>query len=476
MFDSPNLYALIDAYNGKQETGLQMKTKPDRYLLKRANNYYCSWRHNGKLNTRALRDENGQPVTTLEAARTARDEFMRPFTASTETKVLEEISAKLQGRKAELAKLEDEKNPLLSIGQAWTEFLASPNRPDSGASTLRQYEFQWQAFADWMSEKHPDILTLRDLTKALAEKYAANLNHGKLSPSTYNKHLNLLTLVFRVVKHKARFTDNPWEEIQRKRIVANSRRELTIDELRKICQSASGELRFLLALGIYTGLRLGDCATLRWCEVDLPRGMIRRIPNKTARRNPRPVIVPIHPILRGMLSETPVKKRGDYVLSEMAALYNRRSDMVTDLVQRHFKACGIALHKPDTGKEGKRAVVEVGFHSLRHTFVSLCRESNAPLAVVESIVGHSNPAMTRHYTHVGELAAGRAVALLPAVIGDTEPIKPEREIGAILVEARAVAKSLSVKNWRQSKAALLALLSDNHLRRALNSSTKIAVV
>jgi hypothetical protein len=30
----------------------------------------------------------------------------------------------------------------------------------------------------------------------------------------------------------------------------------------------------------------------------------------------------------------------------------------------------------------------------------------APLAVVEFIVGHSNPAMTRHYTHVGELAAG----------------------------------------------------------------------
>lgn len=47
----------------------------------------------------------------------------------------------------------------------------------------------------------------------------------------------------------------------------------------------------------------------------------------------------------------------------------------------------------------------------------MCRETNAPLAVVEAIVGHSNPAMTRHYTHVSELAAGHAVAALPAVMG-----------------------------------------------------------
>ncbi len=153
-----------------------------------------------------------------------------------------------------------------------------------------------------MKEKHADTLTLRDVTKEIAEEYASSMNHGRFSPSTYNKHLNLLTLVFRVVKHKAKLAGNPWEEIQRKRMVTNSRRELTIDELRKVCQAATGELRTLLALGIYSGLRLGDCATLRWGEVDLPRAMIRRIPNKTARRNPKPVIVPIHPILRDMLA------------------------------------------------------------------------------------------------------------------------------------------------------------------------------
>src|SRR5262249_28315109 len=147
--------------------------------------------------------------------------------------------------------------------------------------------------------------------------------------------------------------------------------------------------------------------------------LIRRIPNKSARRNPRPVLVPLHRVLRDMLSETPPGQRGDFVLPKTAALYNSRLDAVTDQVQAHFIKCGIKVWKQGTGPgTNKRAVIEVGFHSLRHTFVSLCRESNAPLAVVESIVGHSNPSMTRHYTHVGEAAAGQAVAALPFVIGE----------------------------------------------------------
>jgi len=213
---------------------------------------------------------------------------------------------------------------------------------------------------------------------------------------------------------------------------------------------------------VYSGLRLGDCATLRWAEVDLQRAIIRRVPNKTARRNPKPVIVPVHPVLLSLLGDPPAAQRAEYVLPETAALYAHRTDAVTDMIQAHFKACKIKTHKPGTGpasKAGKRAVIEVGFHSLRHTFVSLCRESNAPLAVVESIVGHSNPAMTRHYTHVGELAAGRAVAALPALMGDAprgETAIPNPE--DVMCQVRQLISGMSDANWQEKKAALLALV------------------
>jgi integrase len=429
------------------------------HLFKRGSNFYVRWAVGGKVFSKALRDTQGEPITNRRAAEEAKLKLMAPFIVADEASALESIAAKIEGRKAELARLENELNPPMPIADAWREYLECANRPDTGESTLRQYQFQFGRFARWIQEKHPEVSTLRSVTKAVAEEYAGHLNHGRLSPNTYNKHLNLLTLVFRVLKRKAKLTENVWDDIQRKRIATQGRRELTIEELRRICQSATGELRTLLSLGVYTGLRLGDCATLRWAEVDLLRTEIRRIPNKTARRNPKPVKVPVHSVLREMLAETPSEKRTDYVLPKTAELYNRRSDLVTDMVQRHFEACGIKPHKPGTGSNGKRAVVEVGFHSLRHTFVSLCRESNAPLAVVESIVGHSNPAMTRHYTHVGELAAGQAIALLPAIIGEQRPRANESpEPKEVLLKARCMIESMSAENWQDIRVNLLSLL------------------
>ena len=205
------------------------------YLFKRGKNFYVRWTVNGKVFSKSLRDAQGNPITSHREAEEAKAQVMAPFAVADEATALESIVGKLEGRKAEIARWENEQNPPLPINQAWTVFLASANRPDSGPETLYQYECQWSAFVKWMQEKHPDMLTLRDVTKETADDYAASLNHGRFSPSTFNKHLNLLTLVFRVVKTKAKLDSNPWEDIQRKHLVTQSRRELTVDELKNIC-------------------------------------------------------------------------------------------------------------------------------------------------------------------------------------------------------------------------------------------------
>ncbi len=69
--------------------------------------------------------------------------------------------------------------------------------------------------------------------------------------------------------------------------------------------------------------------------------------------------------------------------------------------------------------------------------------------------------MTRHYTHVGELAAGRAVALLPSVIGDANahrngaPTEPENN----LLKAHRIAKGMTSANWKTKRDELLTLLA-----------------
>ena len=45
--------------------------------------------------------------------------------------------------------------------------------------------------------------------------------------------------------------------------------------------------------------------------------------------------------------------------------------------------------------------------------------AGAPLALVQSIVGHSNPMMTAHYFHAKTDALANAVGNLPALMGET---------------------------------------------------------
>ena len=427
-----------------------MKTRTG-YLLKRGKTFYACWAVAGTKFRKSTHTAN------RKEAKAALARIMQPFLVEDEVRTLETVKARIEGAKTEMAVHEDQRNPPLTLRQAWSAYLATPNRPDTGPRTLDQYEGKFNRFMTWMEREHPETKAMRNVTEEHAEAYASDLAASHVVSATYNQHVSLLKLTWRVLRKKAKLDRNPWVDITAKRIVTNGKRELTIEELRAVCAAATGAMRPLFALGLYTGMRLGDCATLRWGETDLVRGIIRRVPNKTARRNPKPVLVPIHPTLRAMLTELhDTHQRGEYVLPGMAATYRDHNTVLGKTIQKHFVSCGIQTQRPGTGQ---RASCEVGFHSLRHSFVSLCRAANAPLSVVESLVGHNSPAMTRHYTHTGEAAAIDAVSGLPVILGKAPKAlpAPTRTVNAEMV--RKLAKGMTPKTWRTLRAELLALVN-----------------
>lgn len=427
-------------------------------LVKRGRSWYVRWRVDGKAYLKALKDENGHRITKKDEAEAAKNSFMARFRHGTEAEILQSIAGRVAGLEAEAARLEDESAPSILIPDGWSAYLKSHNRPDTGAATLRQYGFQYNQWAAWMAKKHPAAKTLRDVTEDHAGLFLDYLAKEKRTPNTMNKYRGLLSLVFRILAKKARITLNPWEAIKHKSLKTESRRELTLAELRTVCESATGDLRPLFALGLYTGMRLGDCSTLKWNEVDFERGIINRIPNKS--RKSKPVRIPIHPVLRGLIEEQP--RTGAYVLPRIAKDYRRHSSYVTDKIQRHFTACKIETTREDESRS--KAVVEVGFHSLRHSFVSLSRAADVPLSVVEAIVGHSNPAMTRHYTHTGDEASRAAIAALPSVIGDDQLAKVEMpEAEALKAKVREIAGRLTAKNAKTIREELMAMTENGVL-------------
>ncbi|UKI31648.1 MAG: hypothetical protein L6W00_28610 [Lentisphaeria bacterium] len=133
---------------------------------------------------------------------------------------------------------------------------------------------------------------------------------------------------------------NPFAEIEAMPQHYNSKRPLSVEQIARIIDKASGELRVLFALGYFTGLRLGDCCTLRWEEVDLIRGIIERIPRKTEHtikdRGQATVKIGIPPFLFQMLVSYPPEQRTGYLLPDTAADYLRNSGAVSHRISSHF--------------------------------------------------------------------------------------------------------------------------------------------
>ena len=374
-------------------------------LERRGRVWRARWTVNGKTYTRTTGTSDRREAEKILA------EIIAPFAAKSDAERLENLAVKIEGRKAEIRRYEDSK-PALALADGFEAYRRSRERPDTGAATLDMYESQYNRLVRWAADNAPDAKEMRNFTRATADAFATYLA-GELSPNSFNKYITLFRRMWDVLADEGRITENPWTKIRNMALATHTRRELTVEELARVCGSVTGEMRLLFAVGIYTGLRLGDCAMLEWGSIDLARNRIMTIPRKTARHaNGKPVVIPMHPTLAALLAEIPPAARTGYLLPELAAMYEHDTGMISNRIQAVFTRAGI---RTQTTADGERARVDVGFHSLRHTFVSLSANAGAPLAVVQAIVGHSNPAMTRHYFHESEAALQSAVAALPSI-------------------------------------------------------------
>ena len=329
----------------------------------------------------------------------------------------------------------------LPLADVWLEYVKSPDRRDLAPSTLNAKRLVWMEFARWMEHHHLEIGNLAEVTHEAIAEYLACIR-AEVCASTYNARICVLREIFHVLAARAGLVDDPWEGVRLHADDCHSRRELTLDEIERLMKAATkagAEWKRLFTIGIYTGLRLGDCCCLAWNSVNLERGVIQLIPTKTRKHaHGQPVTIPIHPSLAeelAMAKEVGDGKReavsdrinrinkiesvengsvrGVYVNPTLADWYKNSKWRISHGLELIFKAAHI---ETSVRIEGRRTrTPEATFHSLRHTFVSLAANAGVPLPVVQSIVGHSSTAMTRHYYHENEDVLRQAVAAIPAI-------------------------------------------------------------
>lgn len=298
----------------------------------------------------------------------------------------------------------------------WNVYLDSRSRPQSGEGTLYMYACQVGHFVEWIRVTHPGITRVCDVTTDIAWEFMGHLEGDqKASPGTYNKYRDTLQRTFRYVLDKGGRAETPWDDVRRKNNDQNRRDTFTSGQVQVLMDRATGWMRSLLYLGLYTGQRLRDCCMLKYEQVDFGSGLIHFTPNKTRRSSRMNVELPMHPDLRSHLEELHVKAgrpASGFVLPDVADRYSRLAPGVSRDIQVFIEGCGFPIYREGTGVGGVRAVVRYGFHSLRHHFVSACLAGgNVSEDTVRAIVGGS----FRRYNHVETESKRRAVLLLPSV-------------------------------------------------------------
>ena len=314
-------------------------------------------------------------------------------------------------------------NNRLPLADVWLEYVKSPNRNELAQATLNGKRQVWMQFAKWMEHFYLPVKDLGGITADMIAEYLACVR-AEVCATTYNSRVCVLREIFRTLAKKAGLEEDPWEGVRLRPDDSHSRRELTMDELRRLLAAAkkvSGEWHTLFLIGIYTGLRLGDCCRLDWSQISLAQGVIQLVPRKTRRHHQRMVTIPIHQALAEALL-APVKQSNNPnnrpifsgpVLPTVSELYGRARWQVAQHLSRIFKVANIQTSVKLEGR--KHRTPEATFHSLRHTFVSFAANAGVPLHIVQSIVGHESTAMTRHYYHENLEALKGAVSAIPTL-------------------------------------------------------------
>jgi integrase len=119
---------------------------------------------------------------------------------------------------------------------------------------------------------------------------------GQVSAKTVNHDLKALKMLFKSARRDSAITEDPTEFVEavRKERGIKIKRPFTLSELRSVLDLANDEWRSMILFGLYTGQRLGDIATLRWNNLDLPRGELRLSTRKTGKA----IILPLAASLR----------------------------------------------------------------------------------------------------------------------------------------------------------------------------------
>ena len=232
---------------------------------------------------------------------------------------------------------------------------------------------------------------LRDIDPELVQEYVSTLN---CAPKTIKNSVGYFRMMWRSAKAWGYVTHDAVEGVVLPKQVRSQRFVFTLEEMRRIIQTAKPPYQTLFWLAAETGLRAGELLGLRVEDLDLDagsvvvrqsiwRGEVQQPKTQNAFR-----AFALSPQLVAHISSFLEQWRPN----NLNLLFSTRNgtplsyhDVLIDQLRPVLERLGI-----------KRA----GMHAFRHGNATMMDRIGVPMKVRQQRLGHAKESMTRHYTHV----------------------------------------------------------------------------
>ena len=391
-----------------EKTGLKNRAKPrtrrgnhSGTLRLRGRTYWARWKYKGEFFERSTginifeKDAKRKAISKLE-------QFTSPYRLADERDLSAVLSMRAKTLEEALMDSVVRSDDIL-LGEMFEAFKKSPRRRDVKDTRMKMYSRVLTSVAETFGKE----TKMSAITPAMAEDYASALG-AKVSNLTHNNYITSIAYAWDVLSSRNKMRVNPWKGIHMKKDDSVSRVPLSDEEIAKLKQTAgtmhNGELRLLVTVGENTGLRLSDCAMLKWENICFDDGFVRIKTKKTGTE----VSIPLLNSLRNELEKIPIKERipTSYVMPKLAKIHINNECALSGIMSDLFTKANIR----ETVKvnEHSKERSSKSFHSLRTTFVTKCAEADISLEIVRTIVGHATTSMTKHYTKIREKAVKEA--------------------------------------------------------------------
>ena len=260
-------------------------------------------------------------------------------------------------------------------------------------NTTSSYIRDLEHYATYLEEERK-VYRVDDITKQDIETYLEYLNKNNYTTTSLARKLTAIKNFHKFLLAVNRLPNDVAITLERPKLRKSLPNVLTVDEVDKLLNINTitpfdYRNKAMLELLYGTGLRISEMLDLKLTDVDFENCIVRCFGKGSKER-----IVPIGEYIIDSLTSYLNYGRNQLLNKKKISDYlflNSRGDRISRF--SFFKILKKLLREKEIKKD-------VSPHSLRHSFATHMLENGADLRSIQELLGHSDIATTRIYTHI----------------------------------------------------------------------------